>query len=118
MSNPGFSSQHSGPGKRNIYFFPHSLSLRDIDNNDAVDSLKIIGGFTYFPLYDITTLGYHAASLNIVAFGIAEAITQAHNNLVPNARLRMNVGELINPQTNIKSVRSPLYTSERVEIKN
>jgi hypothetical protein len=60
------------------------------------------GGFTYFPLYDITTLGYQEEALKIIANGIAQAITQAHDSIVANAVVKFNVDELVNPQTNIK----------------
>jgi neutral ceramidase len=63
------------------------------------------GGFTYFPLYDITTLGFQAQSLNVVAEGVASAIEQAFANMRPNVDLLLNVDELVSPQTNIN--RSP-----------
>lgn len=63
------------------------------------------GGFTYFPLYDITTLGFQSHSLNVVAEGVAAAIAQAFRRMRPNVDLLVNVDELVSPQSNIN--RSP-----------
>jgi neutral ceramidase len=63
------------------------------------------GGFTYFPLYDITTLGFQRHSLEVVAQGIADAVLMALQRMRPNVDLLVNVAELVQPQTNIN--RSP-----------
>ena len=82
-------------------------SLYDFNNTmiSATHTHSGPGGFTFFPLYDITTLGYHQASLEIVANGIFEAIAQAHGDIVRGATLRVVTDALVKPMTNIN--RSP-----------
>jgi neutral ceramidase len=72
------------------------------------------GGFTYFALYDITTLGFQRESLEVVAHGIAEAVARAHTNL-RSASIRLASGDLNAPQTNINRSPSAYLANPKAE---
>ena len=52
------------------------------------------GGFAVHPLYDVTTLGWHAQNVRAIVSGIVEAISMAHNNMSKGGRILINSGEL------------------------
>lgn len=62
------------------------------------------GGFSYYPLYDITTLGFFPENFETISKGIANAILMAHHNLTVGGRILFSVGQLY--QSNAKLVSS------------
>jgi neutral ceramidase len=60
------------------------------------------GGYSWHPLYDISTFGFHDQNFNAIVNGIVAAIIEAHNNLAPGT-LSMNKGEIMDSNAN----RSP-----------
>lgn len=64
------------------------------------------GGFSWYTLYDVTTLGFSKQSFNAVVDGIVSSIIRAHNDIAkqaPGARILLNSGKLYNSNIN----RSP-----------
>jgi hypothetical protein len=53
-----------------------------------------------YPLYDITTWGFHKENFDVIVNGVVKAIQMAHNGLV-NGKILINTGIIWN-LTNIK----------------
>jgi len=60
------------------------------------------GAFSWYALYDITSLGFSRESYEVVVEGITQAIAMAHKNIKP-AKMFANIGELVGSNIN----RSP-----------
>lgn len=64
------------------------------------------GGFSWYNLYDMTTLGFSKGNFDTIVDGIVQAIVRAHNDIAtqkPGARLLLNSGKLYESNIN----RSP-----------
>jgi neutral ceramidase len=61
------------------------------------------GGYNWYPLYDITTWGFHKENFEVIVNGVVKAIQMAHNRL-ENGKILVNTGIITN-LTNIN--RSP-----------
>jgi len=70
------------------------------------------GGFSFRPLYDMTTLGFQESNYKVLIEGIAQSIIIAHNNLKPGSTITMGRSELLNSNIN----RSPTSYLENPEI--
>jgi len=60
-------------------------------------------GFSYYLLYDLSSRGFQPENYEVIVNGIVKAISMAHGNMVEDAQIYVNHGELL--ETNIN--RSP-----------
>eukprot|EP01112_Ceratiomyxa_fruticulosa_P008704 TRINITY_DN2257_c0_g1_i1.p1 TRINITY_DN2257_c0_g1~~TRINITY_DN2257_c0_g1_i1.p1 ORF type:complete len:572 (+),score=125.15 TRINITY_DN2257_c0_g1_i1:57-1718(+) len=66
------------------------------------------GGFSWYALYDITTLGFNEQNFEAVVNGIVQAITRAHNSVSKGGQILLNKDWLDNSNIN-RSPTSYLY---------
>jgi len=61
------------------------------------------GGYSEYAIFDITTLGFYRENFETIVNGIYNAILRAHDSLVPNCKILVNNGTLLDSNIN----RSP-----------